>query len=112
MVDQFLPFFVVATRFAGYQDIEIAYGFTSSAQGTSGSDFLDAGIVAQMLDDFAGLSFCSVEEKASGDAAIILDRFQQLLLVLFAHAGQSADLTFLGQFLHALGIADLIGAPD
>jgi hypothetical protein len=49
-----------------------------------------------MFDDFPGLSFCRVEKEASGDPPVILNRFEQLLLVLFAHAGQSANLAFLG----------------
>ena len=65
-----------------------------------------------MVDDFLGLSFGGVEEKASGDAAIILDGLQQFLFVLFAHAREGANLAFLGQLFNALGIADVIGAPD
>ena len=61
---------------------------------------------------FVGLGFGGVEEEASGDAAIVLDGFEQFLLVLLAHAGQTANLAFLGQLLYAFGIADVIGAPD
>ncbi len=53
--------------------------------------FSTAGVIAQVLDDFCGLSFGGVEQKASGDAAIILDRLQQLLLVLLAHAWQDRE---------------------
>ena len=61
---------------------------------------------------FCGLAFGGVEQEASGDAAIVFDRLEQLLLVLFAHAGQVADFAFARQFLYAFEIADLVGAPD
>src|ERR1700680_1163104 len=52
VINQFLPFFIVATSFPGYQDVEIADGFASAAQGSGGSDIFDAGISAHVLDDF------------------------------------------------------------
>src|SRR5579863_7870545 len=75
VVNQLLPFFIVTARFAGYEDVEIAHRFASPTQRTGGRDVFDAGISAEVLDDFFSLSFGCVEEEAAGDAAIILDRF-------------------------------------
>ena len=112
VLDQFFASGVIAAGFAGDQNVEIADGFASAAQRTGGRDFFHAGIIAQMLDDFVGLPFGGVEQKAAGDAAIILDGLEQLLFLLFAHAGKLANLSFFGQLLHAFEIAYLIGAPD
>ena len=75
VIDQFLAFFVVATGFASYQDVEIADGLASAAERTGGRDFLDAGILAQMVGDLCGLGFGCIEEKTAGDAAIVLNCF-------------------------------------
>ena len=38
--------------------------------------------------------------------------FSSFCFVLFAHARQFADFAFAGEFLYAIEIADLVGAPD
>ena len=53
-----------------------------------------------------------VDEKAAGDAAIIFDGFEYLLLALFAQARQRPQLAFLGQRLDTAEVADLKCAPD
>ena len=65
-----------------------------------------------MVNQLFGELFGGVEQKAAADAAVIFDRLEQLLLMLFAHARQSADFSFTGQGLHSVEIADLVGAPD
>ena len=100
------------SRLAGDQDVEVADGFASAAQRTGGGDFLHAAIIAKMLDEFIGLAFGFVEQKASGDAAVVLNGLEQLLFVLFAHARQFAKFAFAGELLHAIEIANLVGAPD
>jgi hypothetical protein len=58
------------------------------------------------------LGFGGVDQKPSGDAAVIFDGLQQFLFVLLAHARQFADLAFARKLFHAIDVADLIGAPD
>src|SRR5713226_1427467 len=65
-----------------------------------------------MIDDLIRLVFRCVEEEAAGDTAVVLNRFEQLLFLLFAHAGQDANFAFARQLLHALHIADLVRTPD
>ena len=112
VVDEFLPGAVIAAGVAGDQDIEVADGFAPAAQRTGGSYFLYAAIIAKMLDDLIGLALGGVQQKAAGDAAIVLDGLEQFLFLLFAHAGKFANLSFFGQLGHAIEIAHLIGAPD
>ena len=61
---------------------------------------------------FCAWMFGGIEQKAAGDAAIVLDGLEQLLLLLLPHAGKFADFAFARQLVHALEIADVIGAPD
>ena len=65
-----------------------------------------------MLDDLFRLSFGCVEQIPPRDTAVVLDRLEQLLLLFFSHAREFANLSFLGQLLHAFHVAHLIGAPD
>ena len=65
-----------------------------------------------MRDELFGELLGGVEQETAADAAIVFDGFQQLLLVLFAHARQFANLSFARQFFDSVEIADLVGAPD
>ena len=97
---------------AGDENIEIAHGFAAAAQGTGGSDAVDAGKLRQILGELLRFGFGGVDEKAARDAAVVFDGLQQLLFVLLAHARQFANLAFARKFFYAIDIADLIGAPD
>jgi hypothetical protein len=70
------------------------------------------GNFARYSVSLVGLGLGGVDEKSSGDSAVVFDRLQQLLFVLLAHARQFADLAFARQLFHAIDVADLIGAPD
>ena len=94
VLDELFAGGVIAAGLAGDQDVEVADGFAPAAQGSGGRDLFHAGIIAQMLDDFLGLAFGGVEQKAAGDAAIVLDGLEQLLFLLLAHAGKFANLSF------------------
>ena len=65
-----------------------------------------------MIDNLLRFALGCVEQKASGNAAVIFDGFEQLGFVLFAHARQDANLSLARQFLNAFEIADLVCAPD
>ncbi len=112
VVDEVLAGPVMAAGLARNQDIEVADGLASTAQRSGGSYFFHARIFAEVLDDLFGLLFGGIEQKAAGDAAIVFDRFQQLLFLFRPHARELAYLSFPGQFGHALGVAHLVGAPD
>ena len=57
-----------------------------------------------MIDEFLRLHFRGIEQEAPGDAAVILDSFEKLQLVLLSHARQSADFAFASQFLDPLEV--------
>ena len=65
-----------------------------------------------MLDKFLRDRVGGIEMVAAGDAAVILDAFEDLLLRLLAHARQSAQLALARQFFHAFQVADLEDVPD
>ncbi len=50
--------------------------------------------------------------EVPGIGKSMLGHLQQFLLVLFAHAGQDANLALPGQLFNSLKVAGLIGAPD
>ena len=112
MIDQLLAGGVIAAGFACDQDVEIADGVASAAQGTGRSYFFHAGILAKMLDNFFRLLFGRVEEKASGDATVVFDGLEQLLLVFLPHTGKLAYFSLAREFGHTLQIAHVIGTPD
>src|SRR5437016_3907444 len=110
--DQFIALGIVAAGFAGDENIEITDGFASAAQRSGRSNFLHAGKIFQVIDNFLRLALSSVYQEASSDAAVIFNGFEQLGFVLLAHARQNANLALASQFLHAFEIADLVRAPD
>ena len=112
MLDQFLPLGIVTTRSACDQNVEVAHRFATAAKRSRRRRFIDARIRAQVLDDLFSLNLCGFDQKATGDSAIVLDGFEQLLFVLLAHARQLANLAFASEFLHPFKVADLISAPD
>ena len=65
-----------------------------------------------MLDKFLRDRVSSIEMIAAGDAAVVLDAFEDLLLRLLAHARQGAQLALAGQLFHAFQVADLEDVPD
>ena len=112
MFDDLLPRFRLDAALARDENIQVADGFAPAAQRTGGRDFLYPRNRQQMLHQFFRQFFGRVEQESSRDAAIVFNRLKQLQFVLFAHARQRADLAFARQLLHALEVADLIGAPD
>src|SRR5438034_9004191 len=58
--DQFIALGFVAAGFAGDENIEIADGFASAAQGSGRSNFLHAGKIFQVIDNFLRLALSSV----------------------------------------------------
>ena len=112
MFDQLLAAGVIHAGFAGDQHVEVADGVASATQGTGGGDFVDAWNLSEMGDQFVGELAGSVEQEAATDAAVILNRLQQFLLVLFAHAGQDANLAFARKFFDTFDVTNLVGAPD
>src|SRR5207245_10386938 len=97
---------------SGDQNVESADRLSSSAQGTGGRDLLYSRRARQVLDYLLRSAIGFVEVEASGNAAIIFNAFEDLLLVLFAHARQSANLAFAREFLYASEVADLKCVPD
>ena len=69
-------------------------------------------MLLQVLGEFLGGAVGLVDEEAAGDAAIVLDGLEDLLLALFAHARKGLQLAFFRQLLDAGQVADLEGAPD
>ena len=65
-----------------------------------------------MGSEFGSELLGSIDQETAADAAIIFDCLEQLLLVLFSHAGQFADFPFPREFFDAIQIADLEGAPN
>ena len=65
-----------------------------------------------MIHDLLCLALGGIKQESASDAAIILDRLQQFLFLLFAHAGKFANLAFAGQPGDAFEIAHLIGTPN
>ena len=112
MVGDFLARWSVAAALAGDQNVEIADRFASPAQRTSRCDFLNARRCQQMLGQLFSQLLGRIDQKASANATIVLDRFQQFLFVLFAHARQGADFSLPCQLFHSLEVANLVGAPD
>ena len=102
----------VAAGFARDQHVEVADGFASAAERACGRYLFDAGKILEVVDDFLGFAFRDIEQEASGDAAVVFDGLQEFLFVLFAHAGQLANLSFTGQLGHAVEITNVVGAPD
>ncbi len=96
----------------GYQDVEVADRFTAATERTCGRDFLNA---LQRLDVFDQLQrrlVGVVDEEAPGDAAVRLDRLQNLLLGLLAHTRQRLQLALFGELFDAIDVANFEGAPD
>src|ERR1700722_3983068 len=52
------------------------------------------------------------EPESAADAAIVLDRLQELGFVLLAHARQDSNFAFARQLLDAFNIATLVRTPD
>ena len=73
VINQFLPWASFAASFAGDQNVEVADGLTSAPQRASRRDLLDSGESAQMLGDLLRLGFRCVQQKTSGDAAIVFE---------------------------------------
>ncbi len=97
---------------AGDEDVEIADGFAAAAQGSGGRDFVDAGKLLDVGGELLALDLGGVDQIAATDAAIVLDGFDQLGFVLLTHAREFADFSGACQFLDAVYVADLVGAPD
>ena len=110
--DQLRALLVVNAARPGDQHVEIADRLPSTAQRTGGRDLLDAFDVLQVLGQLLRGAVGFVEQEAPGNAAVILNRFQDFLLALFAQARQFAQFAFARQLLHAGEIADLEGAPQ
>ncbi len=110
--DSVLTSFFGGASGAGDKDVEIANRLAAAAQRTGGRDLVNAGIFLEIRGEFFGFGFGGVDEEAAADAAIVLDGFEQLGLVFFAHARQFANSSFARQLLDAFYVADFIGAPD
>ena len=85
---------LIGTTWARYQNVEISDGLSSSTQGTSRGDLLNAGHFREKLFDLLCCAFSRVKKKASGDAAILLDAPEDSLLMLLSHARKFSDFSF------------------
>src|SRR5579864_1925968 len=112
IVDGFLASGFGAAGLAGDEDVEIADGVAASAQGSGGSDFVDALELLDVGGEFVALDLGCVDEEAAADATIVFDGFEEFGLVLLAHAGKFADFSFARKFLDTIDVAYLVGAPD
>ena len=112
MFNQLLALVIITAGWPGYQNIEIADGLTPSSQGACRSHFLDPAVILQVFNNLPGLIFSNVEQEASSDPSVIFNSLQQLLLVLLAHAGQSANFAFARKVLYVFEIRNLVRAPD
>ena len=111
LFDQLASLLIVDATRPGDQHVEIAHGFAAAAQRPRRRDLLDALDVLQVLGQLLRRAIGFVQQEAAGDAAIVLDRLQDLLLALFAQARQLAQLALARQLLHAGEVAYLKGAP-
>src|ERR1019366_5430000 len=105
-LDQGRSLLVIHTAGTGDEHIQIADGFATPAQGTGGGNGVDSFDVLQVFSQPRGRAVSLVNEKTSGDAAIIFDRLEDLLFALFAHARKGLQLALLSQFLHACKVTD------
>ncbi len=71
----------------GDEQVEVAGGFAATAQGTGGSDALDAGEGQQIGGEAFGGVLGLVDAKAAGGAAIVLDAFADLFDLLCRPCG-------------------------
>ena len=110
--DRLLALFRAAASRARNQDVEIPDGFAAAAQRAGRRDLVEAGKLREISGEFFRLGFGDIDQKPSGDSAIVFDGLQQFLLMLFAHARQFADLAFAGKLFHAIDVRDLIGVPN
>ncbi len=110
--DSLLTPFFGAAGFSSDQDVEIAHAVASATQRSGRRDLVDARELAEILGQFASLLFGRVNQVAAPDAAVVLNGLQQFGFVLFAHAGQLANLSLAREFLDAVDVADFVGAPD
>jgi len=97
---------------AGGEEVEVAYGFATAAEGASWDDLVDAGKGANEVDDGIGVLLSLVDAEAAGVFAVVLDTFKQLGDELFAHAGELGEFAGFGGGFKAVDVADLTGGPD
>ena len=78
-----------------------------------------AGVILSMPGNFSRYAvsfsasiFGGVDQEAAADAAVVFDGLEELGFVLLAHARQFANFSLARQFLDAIDVADLVGAPD
>ncbi len=112
LFDQLGPQMIVNAARPGDEHVEVADSFAAAAQRTGRRDLLDALDVLQMRRQLLGGAVGFVQQKAPGDAAIIFDGLEDLLLGLLAQARQLAQLAFARELLHSSQVAYLKGAPD
>ena len=65
-----------------------------------------------MFGESLGSPVGLIDEKPAGNATVIFDGFEDLLLALFAHARERSQFAFLGKFLDPGQVTDLKCAPD
>ncbi len=109
--DQPSTLLVINTARPGDQHIEITHRLPSAAQRTGRRNLLNPFDMLQMLGQLLRGSIGFVKQEATGNAPVVLDRFQDFLLALFAEARQFAKFAFARKFLHAGKITYLEGAP-
>ena len=110
--DERLALLAVGGSLAGDQDVEVADGLAAAAQRAGGRDLFHSGRALEVLDEFLRDRVGGIEMIAAGDAAVILDALEDLLLRLLAHARQGAQLALAGQLFYAFQVADLKDVPD
>ena len=112
VLSDLLPRFGLRTGFAGDQDVEVPHRIPPPPQRSCRRDLLDPRHLRQMLDQLLRHLLGAIEQEPSADPAVILNRLQQLLFLLFAHAWQSADLALARQLFDPIDVAHLVRAPD
>src|SRR6185437_5655038 len=83
------------TRRSGDKQVEITGGVAATAQGTGGSDALEAGECEKVGGEVVGGLLRVIDAEAAGAAAVVLDAFFAFFELLLSHAGELFELAGL-----------------
>jgi hypothetical protein len=97
---------------AGYEEVEITYGLTSTTERAGGGNFVNAGEFVDEVGDDVGMILGFVNAEAAGVSAMVFDAFEEFSDELFSHARELSEVTGFGSSLKRIDVADLAGGPD
>src|SRR5262249_18517966 len=70
------------------------------------------GKLPYVFSQLIGFGLRDIDKESSAYAPVVCNGLEQFGFMLLAHAGEFANLTLFGEFLHSIDIADLVRAPD